>query len=306
MRAKKRRARGRAINGILLLDKPAGKSSNQVLQIVKRQFDANKAGHTGSLDGAATGLLPICFGHATKLSGFLLDADKYYRATCKLGVITTTGDAEGDIIEEKPVGKYSVADIKQVLAAFVGDIEQIPPMYSALKHNGQRLYKLAHQGVIVERKPRRINIYNIDLIDHTADTVTFEVRCSKGTYIRTLAEDIGVTLGCGAHVQALRRLGSGPFTAEQMVTMGMIEAAANHGSEALEKLLLPMDAALMDLDAVHLDENVAYYLRLGQAVVVPRAPTEGLLRIYDEQDIFFAIGEVMDDGRIAPKRLMIS
>jgi len=304
--SRKRRARGRPINGILLLDKPAGKSSNQALQIVKRLFDANKAGHTGSLDGAATGLLPICFGQATKLSGFLLDADKVYQTTCRLGIVTATGDAEGEVLEAKTPGSYSTADIKQALASFLGDIEQIPPMYSALKHNGQRLYRLAHQGIEVERKPRRITIYQIELIEHTAETITFEVRCSKGTYIRTLAEDIGKVLGCGAHVQSLRRLESGPFSAEQMVTMETIEAAASQGTEVLDQLLLPMDAALMDLKAVYLEENVAYYLRQGQAVVVPRAPTEGLLRVYDEQNRFFAIGEVLDDGRIAPKRLLIS
>ena len=303
--AGKRRTCGKSVNGILLLDKPPGKSSNQVLQSARRLFNANKAGHTGTLDRAATGLLAICFGCATKLSGFLLDADKSYRVRCRLGIETTTGDAEGDIVGQKPVGNYSTADLEQVLRTFAGDSEQTPPMYSALKHKGQRLYKLAYEGISVARKPRKITIYRIKLLDHTSDSLLFEVHCSKGVYIRSLVEDIGKRLGCGAHVHELRRLHVGPFNAAQMISPDDIEKIAQQGHALIDKLLLPMDAALRDMDSVHLDENSARSFRQGQAVLVPHAPEQGLLRVYDEQRAFFAVGEAGDDGRITPKRLIV-
>jgi tRNA pseudouridine55 synthase len=278
--------------------------SNDALQRVKRIYRANKAGHTGSLDAQATGLLPICMGEATKLSGFLLNSDKHYHATCKLGVTTSTGDAAGEQIEVHEVPDFSIPQVKQTLEQFKGEINQVPPMFSALKHKGQRLYQLAYQGIEVEREPRKVMIYHLDLLRFEGDIFEINVRCSKGTYIRTLAEDIGRALGCGAHVIALRRLGAGPFKAEQMVSTDKIEQAAGAGIDALDQLLLSMDSALEDMPAVELVDSVAYYLCQGQAVVVPRAPTSGWLRIYNGNHEFIGVGEVLEDGRVAPRRLI--
>jgi tRNA pseudouridine55 synthase len=302
--SRRRKLYGRDVHGILLLDKPSGMGSNDALQRVKRTYRANKAGHTGSLDVQATGLLPICMGEATKLSSFLLDSDKHYHAACKLGVITNTGDAAGEQIEVHEVPDFSMHQVKQALEKFRGEINQVPPMFSALKHKGQRLYKLAYQGIEVERKPRQVMIYQLDLLHFEGDIFEINVRCSKGTYIRTLAEDIGRALGCGAHVMSLRRLGAGPFKAEQMVSMEKIEQAASAGTDILDQLLLSMDSALEGMPAVELVDSVAYYLCQGQAVVVPRAPTSGWLRIYDENHEFLGVGEVLEDGRIAPRRLI--
>lgn len=301
----RRRSRGRPINGILPLDKPAGISSNRALQQVKHLYQARKAGHTGSLDELATGLLPLCFGEATKVSPYLLDADKYYRATCKLGIKTSTADSAGEILDERPVPALDRERILAVLDRFRGPIEQVPPMHSALKHKGKRLYELARQGVEVERAARPVTIHALDLIDFGEDWIEIDVRCSKGTYIRTLAEDIGEQLGCGAHVSALRRLGAGPFTADQMVTMAQLETALEEGGvAALDGLLLPLDSALAGSPALELEDTLAYYLCQGQAVMVPNAPTSGWLRLYDDKQQFLGIGEVLDDGRIAPKRLL--
>ena len=301
----RRRSRGRRIDGILPLDKPAGAGSNRALQQVKRLYQAAKAGHTGSLDELATGLLPICLGEATKVSGYLLDADKYYRATCRLGIKTNTGDAEGEIVSEQAVPALDRDTIEAALARFRGEISQVPPMHSALKHQGKRLYELARQGIEVERKPRTVTIYAIELINTGADSIEIDVHCSKGTYIRTLAEDIGGVLGCGAHISALRRLGAGPFSAEQMVTMEQLEATLEEGGlAAIDALLLPVDSALAGHPAVELTATLAYYLCQGQAVLVPNAPTSGLLRLYDDEARFLGIGEVLDDGRIGPRRLL--
>ncbi|MGH8121089.1 MAG: tRNA pseudouridine(55) synthase TruB, partial [Gammaproteobacteria bacterium] len=215
--ARTNRQRGRDVHGILLLDKPAGATSNHVLQQVKRLYLARKAGHTGSLDKLASGLLPLCLGEATKLSGYLLNADKAYEATCKLGVVTTTGDAAGAVIATHPVPAISGADVERVMERFRGEIQQTPPMYSALKHEGRRLYKLAYAGISVEREPRSVTIHELTHVRLNGDELEFRVHCSKGTYIRTLAEDIGRELGCGAHIKVLRRTAVGPFTAEQMV-----------------------------------------------------------------------------------------
>jgi len=301
-----RRKSGRNINGILLFDKPGGMSSNAVLQRVKRLFNARKAGHTGSLDPLATGLLPICLGEATKMSGFLLDADKRYRVTIKLGIKTNTADAEGDAIEVRDVGNYSEDDLERVLAEFLGDIEQIPPMHSALKQNGQPLYKLAHQGIEVERKPRSVVIHSIEMLAAEGDRLELEVHCSKGTYIRTLAEDIGERLGCGAHVTVLRRLSVGPFSGEKMITPVQLEKLAEEGLDALDRLLLPMESALSQWPEVRLTQDVAFFLKRGQAVVVPRAPREGLVKLFAEEDNFLGVGHILDDGRVAPRRLLSS
>ncbi|MDJ0739419.1 MAG: tRNA pseudouridine(55) synthase TruB [Gammaproteobacteria bacterium] len=297
------RARGRPVNGILLLDKPVGLSSNHALQRVKRLYDARKAGHTGSLDPLADGMLPICFGDATKLSAFLLDADKHYRFRIRLGQTTATGDAEGEILSERPLDDIDCERVEQALGQFRGEIEQLPPMYSALKHQGKRLYELAREGVEVEREPRTVTIHALLLHDCTLPDLDVSVHCSKGTYVRTLAEDIGEALGCGAHVTALRRTGVGPYTELPMHTMDALEAAASAGSEALDALLLPIDTALADWPEVRVSADTAFYLRQGQAVLVPKAPTAGWVRIYGD-DGFLAVGQVQDDGKIAPKRLL--
>ena len=302
------RRRGRDVNGILLLDKPTGLGSNEVLQIVKRLYDARKAGHTGSLDRLASGMLPLCFGEATKLSGFLLNADKRYQATVALGVKTSTGDAEGEVIDERQVPAFSERDLLTCLEAFRGDIQQIPPMHSAIKHQGQRLYKLAHQGLVVEREPRDVKIFELEMLgwqpDEMPPQLHIEVLCSKGTYIRTLAEDIGEALGCGAHVSYLRRTAAGPYDADEMHTLEEIESLAGQGEDDLGDALIPMESALRDWPVVRLTGDVAYYLKQGQAVLVPHAPTEGWVRITGPEHRFIGVGEVLDDGRIAPRRLV--
>ena len=300
----RRRNRGRNVNGILLLDKPLGVTSNAALQQVKRLYRAAKAGHTGNLDPLATGLLPICFGEATKISSFLLDSDKRYVGTIKLGVITRTADAEGEVLETRPVGDYSEAQIREVLDRFTGQIEQVPPMHSAVKVNGTPLYKLAHKGMEIERKPRTVTIYSIALLRHEGDELEIEIHCSKGTYVRTLAEEIGEALGCGGHLSALRRTASGPFTLDEAVTMEQIEAAAEQGFEALDALLLPIERALDDWPAVNLTDNSAYYVQQGQPVLVPQAPTSGWVRLHRPDGGFLGVGHILDDGRVAPKRLI--
>lgn len=300
----RKRFKGRPVNGILLLDKPLGITSNAALQQVKRLFNAAKAGHTGNLDPLATGLLPLCFGEATKLSGYLLDSDKRYLGTIKLGVRTRSADAEGEVIETRPLGKLSAARIDKVLQGFVGDIEQIPPMHSAVKINGTPLYKLAHEGKEIERQPRPVSIYAIRLLRFEGDEVDIELHCSKGTYVRTLAEDIGEVLGCGAHLAALRRTASGPFELARAVDMASLNAAAESGFDALDELLLPMETALDDWPQISLSANSAHYLQQGQPVQVPRAPTTGWVRLHHENGGFLGVGEILDDGRVAPRRLV--
>ena len=296
--------KGRAVSGILLLDKPAGRSSNQALQEVKRLFRARKAGHTGSLDPLATGLLPICLGEATKISGFLLDADKRYRVTCRLGVTTTTGDAEGDVVAERPVPELTDAAVAEALAALEGEQDQVPPMHSAVKHQGQRLYRLAREGKEVERKARRITVYRVELLTREADQVTFQVHCTKGTYVRTLAEDLGERLGTGAHVTALRREMVGGFSGDGMIALETLRATRDEGGpEALDRLLLPVEAGLQHWPDVDLEPDTAHFVRHGQAVWVPRAPAEGWVRLF-QAGTFLGMGVVLDDGRIAPRRLI--
>lgn len=300
----RRRKSGRNVRGILLLDKPLGITSNKALQEVKHIFKAQKAGHTGSLDPLADGLLPICFGAATKVSAFLLDADKRYQVRIKLGVTTTTADAEGEMLETRPVDGISESDIQNVLTEFAGEIEQIPPMYSALKHNGERLYKLARDGIEVEREPRQVTIHQITMRGYSEPEFELDVHCSKGTYIRTLAEDIGNKLGCGAHVTALRRTGVGPYGADNLVDMEQIRQLAAEGFSALDGLLLPVDSALAGWPEVKLSPDATFYLQQGQPVLVPNAPTDGMVRIYDANGAFMGAGEILDDGRVAPRRMM--
>lgn len=300
-----RRNKGRPIDGVLLLDKDRGMTSNSALQQVKRLFGAAKAGHTGSLDPLATGMLPICLGEATKLSGYLLDADKHYRVVCRLGEKTATADADGEVVQTAAVPELSEQTVLTVLERFTGDIEQVPPMYSALKHEGRRLYDLARAGEEVERPPRRVRIFTLSLEAMDSDSLTMDVRCSKGTYIRTLVEDIAVELGTLAHVIDLRRLGVGPYEKRPMYSLAELAAQRDQNGEAgLDALLLPVDSAVADWPVIRLDEDMSFYMRRGQALQVPRAPTEGRVRLYTEAGEFLGIGEIADDGRIAPKRLL--
>lgn len=299
-----RRSGLRDVNGIVLLDKPVGMSSNAALQTVKRLYCARKAGHTGSLDPLASGLLPLCFGAATKVSAFLLEADKRYRVTIKLGVKTTTGDAEGEVVSRRAVPVIDAAALQAALSRFTGPIEQIPPMHSALKHKGQPLYKLARKGIEVERQARPVVIHELRLLGAEEDMLRVEVACSKGTYIRTLAEDIGEALGVGAHVTELRRTATGPFHGEQMLSLSQLETAAAGEFASLSRFLLPMEAALEHWPEVCLSDDLAFYLRQGQAVFVPRAPTQGWVRLRTADRRFLGVGRVLDDGRVAPKRLI--
>lgn len=301
-----RRGAVREVNGIVLLDKPLGRTSNAALQTVKRLYGAKKAGHTGSLDPLASGLLPLCFGDATKVSHFLLEADKLYRVAIKLGVKTTTGDAEGEVISVKELTGIDPAELQEVLRRFTGAIQQVPPMHSALKYQGQPLYKLAHQGIEVERQARSVVIHELLLLRCEGDVLELEVACSKGTYIRTLAEDIGEALGVGAHVTVLRRTATGPFRAEQMVSLEQLQAAAAEGFHSLDRFLLPMETALEQWPEVCLSDDLAHYLRQGQAVFVPKAPTQGWVKLRTADHRFLGVGCVLDDGRVAPKRLISS
>ncbi len=299
------RPKGRDVTGILLLDKPSGITSNAALQNAKRLFHARKAGHTGSLDPLANGLLPLCFGEATKLSGFLLDADKRYVADMRLGARTTTGDAEGEVMRRGDTAAIDRAAVEAAIAGFRGEIEQVPPMFSAVKQNGVPLYKLAHQGIEVERKPRQVMIHHFEIRAFDGDIVTVEVHCSKGTYIRVLADELGEALGCGAHVSRLRRTGVGAFDAGRMFTLDALAGiAADGGEAALDACLVSMEDALGQWPDVRLSQEVAYFLVRGQPVFVPHAPSQGLVRIYTREDRFLGVGRILDDGRIAPKRLV--
>jgi len=299
-----RRSNLRSVNGILLLDKPAGLTSNAALQLVKKLYQARKAGHTGSLDPLATGLLPVCFGEATKISGFLLDADKRYHVFCRLGERTTTGDSEGELIERLPTAAVSAAHLRTVMAGFLGAIEQVPPMYSALKHKGERLYKLARQGVEVAREPRAVTVYALELLAYQDGVAEISVHCSKGTYVRTLVEDIGTALGCGAHVIGLRRLGVGPFDDGPQYDLEQLQALGAEGFTALDGSLQPVESALAQWPGVRLSGDAAFYIRQGQPVQVPQAPAHGWVRLYEGDRQFMGMGEILDDGRVAPRRLM--
>ena len=306
MEAANRRRPQRKINGIFLLDKPAGISSNGALQQVKRAFGARKAGHTGNLDVLATGLLPICFGEATKVCAFLLDADKSYIADIKLGEVTETGDSEGEVIRRVERFSVDIEAATRVAANFTGEIEQVPPMYSALKQDGQRLYKLARQGIEVERKPRKIVIRSLSVTGLHEGILSIDVSCSKGTYIRTLAEDIGDALGCGGHVKSLRRTEAGPFSIEAALSVSQVHDISDGvDSEAmLDEKLLPLDTALINLPDIELSEEMAFSIARGQAVRIADAPVEGFVRLYRPKREFIGVGAVLEDGRIAPRRMM--
>ncbi len=308
------RNRGRPVNGILILDKPVGLTSNQALQQVKRLLVAAKAGHTGSLDPLATGVLPICFGEATKFTQFLLEADKVYRSTLRFGEATNTGDADGEVIARGSAAALTEVQVEAALCGFRGDIQQIPSMFSALKQGGQPLYKLARQGIEVEREPRTVTVHEFNLLAFRPGELAeadVEIRCSKGTYVRTLAEDLGAVLGCGAHVRQLRRTQAGPFTETDAVTLAQLEVLrGERRAQELDFLLRPVDAAVADLDAVELPANMAWYFRRGQAVMaaqVYRHGAEGdIVRIFEADGPFLGVGEVLDDGRVKPRRLVVS
>lgn len=295
----------RAVNGILLLDKAIEISSNSALQRVKHLFHAKKAGHTGSLDPLASGMLPLCFGEATKFSQYLLDADKTYLVKAKLGVRTTTSDLEGEVVSEREVPAYDRAALDRLFDAFRGQSKQMPSMFSALKYQGKPLYKLARQGISVERPIRSIYIYSLRVIDYQESMVEFELCCSKGTYVRTLVDDFGEHLGCGAHVVELRRLAVGAFKANQMHTLETLQCHYNSDNlSALDTFLLPMTDAVAHMPNLALTETMAYYFRRGEAIQVPLSPTAGMVALQLKSGEFIGIGEVLDDGRITPKRLV--
>ena len=303
-----RRRRGRPLDGILVLDKPAGRSSNGALQACRAIFGAAKAGHTGSLDPLATGVLPICFGEATKFSQFLLDADKAYTATVVLGCRTTTGDAEGEVLAQTDSSAVTAAGLGRLLTEFVGDIDQVPSMYSALKRQGRPLYELARQGIEVERESRRISVYSLELLAFRPGAraeADLRVRCSKGTYIRSLAEDIGQVLGVGGHVAALRRTAAGPFEIDQATSLETLQALKDADDlPRLDQLLLPIEQALPQLPMLTLGDTAGYFLLQGQAVQIPGAPVAGKVGLKLADGRFVGVGEILDDGRVAPRRLV--
>ncbi len=303
-----KRRRGRALDGILVLDKPAEQTSNAALQTVKSLYYAAKAGHTGSLDPLATGVLPICFGEATKFSQFLLDSDKGYRTTVLLGVKTDTGDADGTVISQSDASDLCREKIEELLPQFRGPIQQIPSMFSAIKVNGEPLYKLARQGKEIEREARDLTIYQLELLDFRPGSVAeidLLIRCSKGTYIRSLAEDLGELLNCGGHVKVLRRIEVGPYVLDQAIPMETIQTLRdNREFTAMDDLLLPLSSALSHLPQVELTESAGFYMRQGQPVLVPKMPMDGMVRIAMEGGEFIGVGEILDDGRVAPRRLI--
>jgi tRNA pseudouridine55 synthase len=290
----------RVVNGVLLLDKPYGFSSNQALQKVKWLYQAQKAGHTGTLDPLATGVLPICFGEATKFAQHLTDENKTYIATVRFGVMTTTGDKEGDVISQVDC-QVTHKDIEQVLPQFMGEITQVPPMYSALKVNGKPLYEYARDGVELERAPRQVTIHALRVLSCADNHAEIEVCCSKGTYIRTLGEDIGKALNVGAHLTALRRTATATYQIVHTVT---IEALEQMAIEQKDALLLPVDTAITALPKIELHEDAAYYFKQGNPVWVSGNIPAGELRIYSETGLFLGVGQQQRDGRIAPKRVV--
>ncbi|HCM1361928.1 TPA: tRNA pseudouridine(55) synthase TruB [Vibrio parahaemolyticus] len=307
-----RRRKGRPINGVILLDKPTGISSNDALQKVKRIYFAEKAGHTGALDPLATGMLPICLGEATKFSQFLLDSDKRYRVIAKLGERTNTSDSDGEVVETRPVD-VTLEKLEACIEKFRGESDQVPSMFSALKYQGKPLYEYARKGIEVPRESRKITVYEIILHRFEGDEVEMEVHCSKGTYIRTIVDDLGEMLGCGAHVTMLRRIAVAKYPYEKMVTLEQLNELLEQAHreeiaprELLDPLLMPMDTAVEDLPEVNLIPELADMVQHGQPVQVLGAPEQGSLRLtMGEERLFIGVGEMNDDGKIAPKRLVV-
>ena len=302
----KPRKRGRDIHGVFLLDKPQGMSSNDIMQKVNRIFQANKAGHTGALDPLATGMLPICLGEATKFSQFLLDADKRYLVTAKLGERTDTSDAEGQIVETRDV-KVKTPEILTALEQFRGDILQVPTMFSALKHNGKPLYEYARQGITVEREARPITIFELNFIEYNAPYLTLEVHCSKGTYIRTLVDDLGEVLGCGAHVTMLRRTAVADYPTEKMLDWHTLQSLAEQQDlSLLDALLLPMDTAVAKLPTLTLNESQAQGIRFGQRVKFNNPNSlQGLVRLFSHENRFLGVAVIDENNVIRPQRLVV-
>ncbi len=293
-----KRKSGQDVHGILLLDKRLGVSSNKALQEVRRLLNANKAGHTGSLDPLATGLLPLCFGEATKVSALMLDYDKRYQVTIKLGVMTDTGDCEGQIIAEMPVPAFNATDLQACLQQYCGEIDQVPPMYSALKHQGKKLYELARAGQTVDRPARRIRIFELNVLNFSQEHISLDVTCSKGTYIRSLAEDIGQHLGSCGTVTALRRTATGPFLIEQACTLEQLQ---NMNSDTVRGHLMAVDKPLAHIPAIGLSVSEAAQIKLGQQIA-SSSPISGTVRIYCLQ-AFLGLGEMLLNGKLAPKKL---
>ena len=303
-----RQKKGREISGIFLLDKAPGLTSNRALQAVKRMFEAKKAGHTGSLDPLATGVLPLCFGEATKVSQYLLESDKSYRASIKLGQCTDTGDSDGTVIETVPDFSITEGAIGAALKRFEGEIDQTPPMYSALKVGGTPLYKFERKGLVVERQSRQVVSHDIELTrcDLVAKEIEIIVSCSKGTYIRSIAEDLGRMLGCGGHITALRRLKAGKFQETDCFTFQeLCRILERKGQAGIAECLLPTDLAIEHFPQIKLPTETARWVLNGHAVNISKLPESGLVRMYDE-NIFIGIGFVDNDGKLAPKRLMQS
>ena len=300
------RKRGRDIHGVFLLDKPQGMSSNDIMQKVKRIFQANKAGHTGALDPLATGMLPICLGEATKFSQFLLDADKRYLVTAKLGERTDTSDAEGQIVETREV-KVKTPEILTALEQFRGDILQVPTMFSALKHNGKPLYEYARQGITVEREARPITIFELNFIEYNAPYLTLEVHCSKGTYIRTLVDDLGEVLGCGAHVTMLRRTAVADYPTEKMLDWNALQALAeSQDLSLLDALLLPMDTAVAKLPALTLNESQTQGIGFGQRIKFDNPNSlQGQVRLFSHENRFLGVAVIDENNVIRPQRLVV-
>jgi tRNA pseudouridine55 synthase len=301
--ASSEKCRKRPVDGILLLNKPSGITSNRALQIVKRRFNAKKAGHTGSLDPAATGMLPLCFGEATKVCAYLLDADKVYRVTAKLGDATDTGDADGKVISSANVPRLSKSNWQQILQAFRGQSMQIPPMYSALKKDGKRLYELARTGQTVSREPRPITIHDIELLEIAGPRLVFRVSCSKGTYVRTLVEDIARQAGTVAHTARLHRESVGHFSSEEMIDMVTIDALGDDEVLAFQGRLLAPDAALIGFPAIRLANGASEDFRSGRTVSVRTPGGTGLARVYGDGDQFLGVGEFAENGQVAPRRV---
>jgi len=302
-----RRRKGRNVNGILVIDKPIGVTSNGILQLVKRLYGAAKAGHTGALDPLATGVLPLCFGEATKFSQMMLDSDKAYIATARLGIRTETGDSEGAVVEEKPVPALTEADVETVLARFRGPIEQVPSMYSALKYQGRPLYEYAREGIEIERPARPVTIHELTLLAVRENELDLAVSCTKGTYIRSLVEDIGDALGCSAHVSALRRTMASGYTLEAAHDVGTLEAMRERG-ESLDGLLLPPDSALTMFPELHLSGPSLVSILNGQPVRMTDQSLEGLVRLYGDRG-FVGLAEALpEDGgiQLVPRRLVKS
>ena len=301
----RRNPKGREVNGIVLLDKDTGLSSNAALQKVKRLFFAKKAGHTGALDPLASGILPICLGQATKVAGFLLADDKRYFVRGQLGQITDTADAEGEVIKTQPFEHLTDEEIRMAVNQFVGDIEQIPPMYSALKKDGQPLYKLARQGIEIDRPPRPVTIHHIDYLGYEQGVVSLEVSCSKGTYIRTLIEDIGNKLGCGAHVIELRRTGFAHIDITQTIKFSDLEKLATDDYQKLDEKIFATQDMLPNFDNAYLNEQQTIDIKYGRSIVIDTPHPFEIIKLFDHHKQFLGIGEPNEDGGIKPKRLFI-